>query len=315
MAARKFFDFIYLLKFVAIILITNSHFKPIYNGDLKSLAFGGAFGCALFFFCSGFTMITNEEKSFLVYIKRRALRILPTYWIFLLLSGEWQFMKHWFCWGHYWFLQAILIFYCCFYFVKKYFKKEIGKIIVGLFVALIILYIIMPHNKWMVDYTLHQNRFTWIYYFAIMLLGAKLRSASPRLPVNGFWKKMVRSMLFKYMFIPTSFFVVYGLKFFCTKFPAAINLQLLFPILLMAVCYVSYAIYGNLKIQNRVGKLVKQVANITLEIYIVQFVCISVCSSFSLYIRLVSVVIMILVSALMLHWLSGKILCWSRYVK
>lgn len=40
------FKYIYFLKFIAILLITNSHFKPIYEGALSQFAFGGALGCA-----------------------------------------------------------------------------------------------------------------------------------------------------------------------------------------------------------------------------------------------------------------------------
>lgn len=313
MADRKTYDFIYLLKFVAIIMITNSHFKPVYNGSFKQLAFGGAFGCALFFFCSGFTMIASKDEPFYKYIKRRVIRILPTFWLFLLLSGEWHATKHWLCWGHYWFLQTILIFYVLFFFVRKYLKNDIGKIIIALIAATIILYIYMPHEMWMVDYTMHQNRFTWLYYFAIMLLGARLRFAPPMLTVHSYFLKRLgrTSMisLFKFLLIPVAFFLVYGLKFFCMRYPVAMNLQLLFPVSLMATCYLFTAVFGDMKLQNnKIGTFVKFIANLTLEIYIVQFVCINICSTLPIYFRFSSVVIMILVSAYGLHWLSNKIL-------
>lgn len=317
MIERKIFDFIYLFKFVAIIMITNSHFKLIY-GSFKQLAFGGAFGCALFFFCSGFTIMDSKDEPFYNYIKRRFLKILPTFWIFLLLSGEWQMSKHWFCWGHYWFLQAILVFYSLFYFVKKYYVEEIGKIIICMLVATMFLYFVMPHDKWMIDYTLHQNRFTWLYYFAIMLLGARLRNAPPRLLENRFFLRILKIFKIdrlKYWLIPFAFLFVYGLKLFCTKYPVAINFQLLFPVLLMAVCYFFYIIFEEIKLDNKLGAFIKQISNITLEIYIVQFVCIRVCTSLPIPIRFVSVVMMIFVSAYSLHWLSVKISSLIGYGK
>lgn len=317
MIERKTFDFIYLLKFLGIIMITNSHFKPIYSGSFKQMAFGGAFGCALFFFCSGFTMIASKDESFWRYLKRRVLRILPTFWIFLLLSCEWQSSKNWFCWGHYWFLQAILVFYCLFYFVKKYFKREMGKIIIGLFVTMVFLYFIMPHDKWMIDYTLHENRFTWLYYFAIMLLGAKGRILIPLKDRWTFYKVcrgVLKSNILKYLLIPICFFIIYALKFVCTKFPIVNNLQLLFPLLLVSSCYIIYIMLWDINL-NKFGKFVKFVANITLEIYIVQFVCIAICSSFPIYIRLVSTLIFIFISAYILHWISGKVSLLIGYGK
>ena len=55
-----------VLKFLAIILITNSHMELLY-GKYNALATGGAIGNALFFFCSGFTLFLkpiNGIKDF-----------------------------------------------------------------------------------------------------------------------------------------------------------------------------------------------------------------------------------------------------------
>lgn len=53
--SQKRFYFIDILKFLAIVLIINSHMEPAY-GNFANLASGGAIGLALFFFCSGFTL-------------------------------------------------------------------------------------------------------------------------------------------------------------------------------------------------------------------------------------------------------------------
>lgn len=53
--SQKRFYFIDILKFLAIVLIVNSHMEPAY-GKYAYLASGGAIGLALFFFCSGFTL-------------------------------------------------------------------------------------------------------------------------------------------------------------------------------------------------------------------------------------------------------------------
>ena len=115
--------------------------------------------------------------------------------------------------------------------------------------------------------------------------------------------------LFKFLLIPVAFFLVYGLKFFCMRYPVAMNLQLLFPVSLMATCYLFTAVFGDMKLQNnKISTFIKFIANLTLEIYIVQFVCINICSTLPIYFRFSGVVIMILVSAYGLHWLSNKIL-------
>ena len=44
-----------ILKFMAVVLVLNSHFDLIYPGPLDKLATGGTIADGLFFMCSGFT--------------------------------------------------------------------------------------------------------------------------------------------------------------------------------------------------------------------------------------------------------------------
>ena len=66
-----------VLKFLAAILITNSHMDLLY-GDYSYLATGGALGDSLFFFCSGYTLFLGRDASFFNWYKRRINRIYPT---------------------------------------------------------------------------------------------------------------------------------------------------------------------------------------------------------------------------------------------
>lgn len=77
-----------ILKFIACIAITNSHFDIVY-GPLSPIATGGAIGDILFFFASGFTIfLSNREKeSFFDYYKRRINRIYPTIFAWALMRG------------------------------------------------------------------------------------------------------------------------------------------------------------------------------------------------------------------------------------
>lgn len=53
-----------LLKFLAVLLITNSHFDKLYPESISFLGTGGAIGDALFFFCSGFTLFLKPMGQF-----------------------------------------------------------------------------------------------------------------------------------------------------------------------------------------------------------------------------------------------------------
>jgi len=71
-----------ILKFIAVLLITNSHMELLY-GRYSFLATGGTLGDVLFFFCSGFTLFLKpitSLKAFPDWYKRRINRIILQYW-------------------------------------------------------------------------------------------------------------------------------------------------------------------------------------------------------------------------------------------
>ena len=48
-----------ILKFFAVLLITNSHMEKV-HAEYSVLSTGGTIGDALFFFCSGFTLFLGR---------------------------------------------------------------------------------------------------------------------------------------------------------------------------------------------------------------------------------------------------------------
>ena len=59
-----------ILKVIAVFMVLNSHMEICY-GKYGVLATGGAIGDALFFFCSGFTILMKGVGSFPNYYKKR----------------------------------------------------------------------------------------------------------------------------------------------------------------------------------------------------------------------------------------------------
>ncbi len=66
-----------ILKFLAVLLIINSHLETMYT-HYSGLATGGAFGDTLFLFCSGFTLLLGRFGRFDNWYKRRINRIYPS---------------------------------------------------------------------------------------------------------------------------------------------------------------------------------------------------------------------------------------------
>lgn len=66
------------LKFMAVLMITNSHFQPLYKDVNVALATFGAHGNALFFFVSGFLLMAGFRKrrnTFANWYKKRIQRL------------------------------------------------------------------------------------------------------------------------------------------------------------------------------------------------------------------------------------------------
>lgn len=260
------FDFIYVLKFFAIVMIVNSHSKWMYPSSMSFLGIGGAWGCALFFFVSGFTKANMKTENFLLYVARCVIRIYPAVWIWCvmeyLLTGEFCFAN--LVWPNYWFLQSLLVYYAVFYPVMKYGKGYLLCMISLGVLTTIVCYLLSDHDRWFID--LNYENITRIWYFVIMLFGAWCRNAKPFLtPVRGWGKWLFPLMLF------VSFCVCYGTKFVCMKYNALIHMQVLFPLVLFGVCYMICSLCRLWTFSTNPGaRVVKFIADRTLEIYIVQ---------------------------------------------
>ncbi len=299
------FDFVYMLKFVAILLITNSHFKPVYSGTFSQLAFGGAMGCSIFFFVSGFTLAKSKKDNFLRWYGKRILRIYPAMWIYYLVTFKFENWL-WFIWPHLWFLQAIMVFYAIFYFVGKYASDRYITIAATLVFPLLWVYTISDHSEWMMDYAQHPYKIHWIYYFSIMLVGAWCRINMDKIPIN-------LSHLNKYLLLSAcliSFMITYGLKYVCEKNLLDMNCQLFFPILLLFSVFAFF--FTSMAMNLSAGwfsKVVVWIADRTLELFIVQVLIIK---EFSVIgnpaIRLIVVVLTIFISAGVLHWITNLLI-------
>lgn len=300
------FNWIFTLKALAIILITNSHFKPIYSESFSQLAFGGAMGCSLFFFCSGYTMANIETDSFWKFIKKRVIKIFPPVWIFLIAISHSTCIKDYFLLNSYWFLQAIFIFYILFYFIMKYIKRYLLYIPFVMFILMLICYFIGPHDTWSIDYPRHPLRITWFYYFAIMIIGTYLRLNES----NKTDKKYI------YLSI-ISFLALYGIKFIGRKFGTIIDIQLLFPVLLVITTLFMYKASQYIKIDKfkYINNIILFLQKYTLEIYITQFVCINTCARIDTpFVRILLIVPFIITSAFILNKFSTFIINKLRFI-
>lgn len=160
-----------ILKCLAAFIITWSHFeKPL--GDYSYLATGGAFGDALFFFCSGYTIFLGRKTNgFLNWYKNRINRIYPTVFAWALLrcllysNTSDNILDIIICGGGF-FVSCIMIFYVFFYFIKKYAVNHLYKVLIASTILTTCSYFIIDSNDTSVLY-----KWQWSLFFSVMLLG------------------------------------------------------------------------------------------------------------------------------------------------
>ena len=126
------FNFINYLKFIATVLITNSHFGEVW--PISSLATGGLLGNVIFLAASGF-LLYNIKLPFHKWFLKRFLRVYPVllcYTLFTVLIGEYPLKSFGDAFKllvyptNYIFLVWLLVCYCVLYIVA-YADKHIGK--------------------------------------------------------------------------------------------------------------------------------------------------------------------------------------------
>ncbi len=153
-------------------------------------------------------------------------------------------------------------------------------------------YYIFPHTEWIVDRH-RDSMMAFPYYFAIMLLGAFV-CKSDYVPQG----KVLKSQIVRFSLVIGIVAIVYGFKFIQIKGWLPNDAQLFFPILLMSACLFFYATLYHLQ---HICKFMSFISALTLEIYIVQFACIRLCSSFTFPIRVLIVLLMIIAGAKVLQ--------------
>lgn len=260
-----------ILKFIAVLLIKNTHSGIMY-GEYKALAFGGALGNALFFFCSGFTLFMKPINSICVFpnwYKRRINRIYPTVFAIAIIGCTFfdrhsdinSIIIH----GGGWFVACIMIYYVLIYMIGLYLRDYINWIMVLVSVVSIIwLFMIkrpFPFDPFAVEY------WKWVMYFIFLLMGAKLGEKGVLTQTNS-----VKNFCFALLGIILFYALVYvGRKVESVAYLSVFSFIPLF----FSVYYLYQWSNGQTakKIyNNKVGYFViRLIGGLCLEVYLIQF--------------------------------------------
>lgn len=299
-----------ILKFIAILMITNTHLKSLYV-DFSFLSTGGAIGNALFFFCSGFTLFMkpfSNIKDFPDWYKRRINRIYPSVFAVSIVLCTFTVLKYdintVILHGGQWFVTVIMVYYVFLYLIGLYLRERIdwvlGIVVVALFVWFYMTDFPPYFNLFGNDYI----RYKWILYFVFMLFGARVGMMSHEKQSKPQWRNLLLALLGL-----AFFYVLLGVTTGQQQF-APLHVFTVFP-MLMAL-YFLY-LWANGKWARSVyntkwGNLViRFIGGMCLEIYLIQNILITRKLNFLFPLNIPIVLCEIIVGAYLLR-------CMARFI-
>lgn len=258
------------MKFIAALMITNSHFKPLYPDTISALGTFGAPGNALFFFASGYVLSLKALNTNIIdWYKKRIKRLWPTtlvwntFFSYLIFNTSLTFAGVWLGGGA-WFVHCIAVYYILFYFVRKLnFIK--ASIIFSLILSIIYFFMYLPITK----VSIYQENWHYVCFFSIMMLGSYCAIHREKIKSTQIKKNIILSVI--------SFILFYAIQAIGKGQETPLYyIQVISLIPLHTFIYYFYKTidaewcnkFMNLKI---IRYIIMSISALTLEIYLVGF--------------------------------------------
>lgn len=262
-----------LMKFFAILMITNSHFQLIYKDYNIGFATLGVHGNALFFFVSGYllTMGLQKKVSYFGWLKTRIKRVVvPLLVISLMVS--YFFDEVWlsvFLSKQYWFIHCIIGYYFAFYWIAKVLhKKESNVLRLFLYFIIVVVSLAIGVCFPVFEGSIFHSHWHYFCHLSIMVLGGIVF-------LNKSFVLGVRPIIHIMVCVVT--FIAY---FFVISIGKGHNdylyyLQMLAIIPLHIFCITLFGVLSNTKFNKVQGKKIIRpflwISSLSLEVYLVQF--------------------------------------------
>lgn len=308
--------FVTFLRALAACFITNAHYTGIYPTEI--IANGGLIGDILFFAVSGFCLYNVKYDlnilGFTRWYGRRIWRIYPPVVIITLIYlfvGAYEFsversVTWWFVYPtNYHFVASIIVLYIPLFFIVKIpaLNKRLAKIMIGLAVMWLLVYLFAYDRSYYHIDTVREPMIRFLFMES-MLLGAWFRQNDRKLRNMFKWFYPVAAFL--------SFLAYFASKLLFVHKANLASFQFLNQIAVFLVLFFLFRTFCGLdgmleKAPTRAKKIIQLLSDITLEIYLVQYVIIDAVRNLNLMFPLNWLVLTasILLSAFVLHKVWG----------
>lgn len=301
-----------ILKFLAVLFITNSHMDMLY-GEYSYLATGGAIGDALFFFISGFTIFLGRDyKDFGNYYKRRINRIYPTVFAWAMISSIFLHNNKSFIdvliTGGSWFVSCIMIYYVFLYFIRKHLIQHL-KIV--FFTTIAISLSLYPIFREVDTFNIYGDTYyKWVFFFCYMLQGAilGLHSKQNTLYIKSGWLEISKVLLCTIAFYAFCYFKT-SIQF---NYIQLISLIPLFGIIYYLYRWCNSDCVKSLFSNKIIGNIISIIGGLCLEVYLVQSSIFTDKLNFLFPLNILIIFAVILVCAYLLRGLSRV---WAQTFK
>lgn len=315
--------FITTLRALAACLITNAHYTGVYPADI--IANGGLLGDVVFFAVSGYCLY-NIKTSFFPWYGKRLYRIyLPVVVITLIyaLLGFYDVTgSNWFFWflfpTNYHFVASIVVLYIPFFGVMKtaWLRERIPYVMITVAMLwLIVYFVFFDRSYYHIDNV--YSPMIWFLYFESMLLGAMFRK----------YDAQARNRASRPAFIGLAavFCLYFASKLMFSKYRMLAPWQFINQLSIFVLLYFVFRVFAGLDgrleaLPDGVKKTITSLSEMTLEIYIVQYVIIDVLRDAAVFpLNWLLLTAMILMAAILLKTIKeglyrffGKVFQWLR---
>ncbi len=311
--------YITFLRCIAACLITNAHYTGIYPTDI--IANGGLLGDVIFFAVSGFCLY-HVKGSFPRWYGKRLLRIYPQVIIITavyMLTGSYGLETNNFFWWfiyptYYHFVASIIVLYIPFYAIMKIeaFRKRLPWFMAGI-AAIFVLVYVFAYDKTYYHIDTVREPMIWFLFFESMLLGAWFRQHDESFRMK---RQKMRVRVAEIIVTILSCGVYFLSKWIFSSREGIAEFQIFNQLALFILLFFILLLFSGWdgKLERWpawLKKCIRFVADLTLEIYVVQYVLIDVIRPlFGFPLNWFVLTASILIAAAALHYLVkyGKLL-------